>query len=396
MRVPRNDPDGLAASSGRACSACGGGGSKRQRRPRRPAPHTLSAHFQHAGVVRQGGPLDQGRLGRLPAAARARERHGGAHERGGRTGAPAPKKAEGTTTPTRRCGRAAWPVESVVGKSGVGADAAAPTSARRGALAALARRASTRRLIQASTASPAPPSPPSRWREPPPPHTPTSAWAPRAACCACGCSGTSRMSSAHARGWGRVGLGLAGTDADPLTSLSLLPLSSLRAAVVAGTIEPDFAFLNAALVASAATLRLAAFAARAAGLRARRRTRSEHAELVLALSGGRNVCGEREGGGEEVVGVEAAADPCPLFPLLDIARAQHLWPGPRRGPRPGRPIRPQRGRRRRRRGRGRRRGGKPRVAGRAHRRRRPAQRLQDRGGRGGAGRGLRRVPDSGA
>lgn len=75
------------------------------------------------------------------------------------------------------------------------------------------------------------------------------------------------------------------------------PPSSLRAAVVAGTLEPDFAFLNAALVASTSTLRLAAFVARAAGLRGRRRTRSDHAELVLALSGGRNVRGEEAGGG---------------------------------------------------------------------------------------------------
>lgn len=64
---------------------------------------------------------------------------------------------------------------------------------------------------------------------------------------------------------------------------------ALRAAVVAGSITPDFAFINAALVPGVRGLTLAAFAARAAALRRRSRSRSPYTELLLALSGVRNI-----------------------------------------------------------------------------------------------------------
>ena len=64
---------------------------------------------------------------------------------------------------------------------------------------------------------------------------------------------------------------------------------ALRAAVIAGSITPDFAYLNAALVPGTRGLALAAFAARAAATRGRSRTRSPCTELVLAMSGGRNI-----------------------------------------------------------------------------------------------------------
>ena len=78
--------------------------------------------------------------------------------------------------------------------------------------------------------------------------------------------------------------------------------SSLKDRVVAGDIQPEFAFLNAALVPSSFGLRLAAFTARGAAARGRARARSEHTELVLHLSGGKNV--SRRGGerGEGLVG----------------------------------------------------------------------------------------------
>lgn len=71
----------------------------------------------------------------------------------------------------------------------------------------------------------------------------------------------------------------------PLSS----PSRALRTAVTAGTIVPDFAYINAALVPGVRGLTLAAFAARAATLRGRARTRSPYTELVLAMSGGRNI-----------------------------------------------------------------------------------------------------------
>ena len=52
---------------------------------------------------------------------------------------------------------------------------------------------------------------------------------------------------------------------------------------------PDASFLDASLVPDLWTLRLAAFAAEAAGKRGRARSRSRHTELVVALSGGKNV-----------------------------------------------------------------------------------------------------------
>ena len=52
---------------------------------------------------------------------------------------------------------------------------------------------------------------------------------------------------------------------------------------------PDASFLDASLVPDLWTLRLAAFAAEAAGRRGRARSRSRHTELVVALSGGKNV-----------------------------------------------------------------------------------------------------------
>ena len=64
---------------------------------------------------------------------------------------------------------------------------------------------------------------------------------------------------------------------------------ALRTAVIAGTVTPDFAYLNAALIPGLRGLALAAFAARAAATRGRARTRSPCTELVLALSGGRNI-----------------------------------------------------------------------------------------------------------
>jgi len=52
---------------------------------------------------------------------------------------------------------------------------------------------------------------------------------------------------------------------------------------------PDASFLDASLVPDLWTLRLAAFAAEAAAKRGRARSRSRHTELVVALSGGKNV-----------------------------------------------------------------------------------------------------------
>ena len=52
---------------------------------------------------------------------------------------------------------------------------------------------------------------------------------------------------------------------------------------------PDASFLDASLVPDLWTLRLAAYAAEASARRGRARARSRHTELVVALSGGKNV-----------------------------------------------------------------------------------------------------------
>jgi hypothetical protein len=75
----------------------------------------------------------------------------------------------------------------------------------------------------------------------------------------------------------------------PLTRRPPARRSALRDAVVAGAFPLDAALANAAMVAGPLALHAAAHAALSLDARGARRTRSLHAELLVALSGSRHI-----------------------------------------------------------------------------------------------------------